>query len=1743
MKRKETKFRLSPNEEAQIIREEKDKRRKLRIQQVREQQRYIALHIRQEVEQRRRRELEKLGEELRVEWEKQQREKVDTLQRLYQESLQLLGQGHRSAKENDSAARTRRAEENLAKAEERHRDALKELKSQKLKERESQNRSINARKKALQAEKERSAKVASLPPPPPNPFQNIDSKTSHVVTKSDVSVFAGTYYHMAESAVHREEETLQRDAHEEAELEVRRLQELQREEQRRREEQLKKARLRGRQALRREHQVQDRERLLVELEHMQQTDLLRRRQQTVHMPAQIFQPLYKRQETREDFQREMEFAFEDMYTGERRMKGDLVVQLVPEPLPALSTDGQDQDLDITQDEISSAGNENTQQEAEKTGRRTSAHGMDPPSEVPSKPAPRGALKKLLDRIRSQRNQWTEQNSCVSAENPPPLISDQVLERDTTIDTGSLSSEEKINLPPTVSPPSGLTRAESADGLDDRIQEFEEERKKREEELEMQKKQQEVLLQELEEQKDKLEKMLLEAQQEREHLNAVVVQEEAAKPSGFQKSPKLVPPLDQDGHTSRIREYQQRLLEQNRIHQRSVQVARQRLEEYQRALRIRHNMAATPMFLSLPPATLLQPPTAPGVSPKIHVQPQTSAEVPVTESGTPSSPAHPTARFLSDEEESTHQRRDVLKQLTDKMEMERRTKDLRERDGPPSVTSETLKPPHGPPPHLSGEDHQVCSPQMEVLRSRDDEEQREEEEEERRCRRREEEEERRRREEEEERRRREEEEERRRREEEEEEERRRREEEEEEERRRREEEEEEERRRREEEREPRRRRKKEELQPVSDSPAEVLVPARLDVLVYLLRTLEENNGGTLSHLQHPEEEDDDEDSETELVSPAGPPLGSAPPHMVLPPPPPRAAKPPVTRVWPGVVLMMSDQHELSAIQEVDTPVNMSLVTGPEEKDPEDHEGLQETPWSKLSLQAPSPSSRGQQTAEGPSQADSKKSGHVTWRPSQLTETSSESSDSVLRRISGPSSDSGRGEDFSGPAVWTCRSPAESSLRSSDLDCISSTTISTGSYITTDPDQNLNPDKSPSLKDFAEKGLEPGSLVASPPSDLLDHDEGSLPIGRANPAIDSLFNDSSIQRIIDRYSRELDISLNAREKTTDGPGSGLEDPGPSVSQRSLVCVSDMSSETCRPGSSAHQSPLSDPAADRRTDRERIGAENPVQQDSSPAQDQDQDSFRPLIGQLADQSSCLTADHRDSTMEQLVGQPSAHSSMIDQRLSFDQSRWDSTLTRLMGRFSHQSGSHWLSGGQDFYAGQLIGEMSSTTWLDGGLVETQMRPLVGELDESSGQNRESSGEKTRVDLDDPAETRTPSYPLMPPESSGPHSLEQTLQSPTDLVLEQTEDSDSFHLLPAEVTHNQTADPSMTSHHPGQAAMNEDGGVPAPPDDPSVPSPERLRPEEPSSWTRPQLALSALTDLEFAALNLSSVNVSDSSAGVDGTRTENTVCVSENDKDGEPGPDQGSNPGKDSPVAHVETDALSEKGILEQSEITLVSLTDTTLQDQETFFTDEEEQSPAAVKEGGGGGAGGGVQVEEQNQNHSAMVLEVQWGPGENLQEVCQQKCRALLQRSSSRVEKIKAKKRTKTHDPAQPGEQSAAQQVNRKKTEPEDLQKIRKGGSTEQHRPAGTSRSSQRRSQPPPAAPSVSLKILEEKFCTPEQRRRDATEMHQRTQRLYEQLEEVKQQKAVKCRQEASAKNRLKAKEFHKKTLQKLRARNTQQ
>eukprot|EP00070_Physeter_catodon_P050201 XP_028357095.1 centrosomal protein of 295 kDa isoform X6 [Physeter catodon] len=61
------------------------------------------------------------------------------------------------------------------------------------------------------------------------------------------------------------------------------------------------------------------------------------------------------------------------------------------------------------------------------------------------------------------------------------------------------------------------------------------------------------------------------------------------------------------------------------------------------------------------------------------------------------------------------------------------------------------------------------------------------------------------------------------------------------------------------------------------------------------------------------------------------------------------------------------------------------------------------------------------------------------------------------------------------------------------------------------------------------------------------------------------------------------------------------------------------------------------------------------------------------------------------------------------------------------------------------------------------------------------------------------------------------------------------------------------------------------------------------------------------------------------------------------------------------------------------------------------------------------------------------------------------------------------------------------------------------------------------------------------PEDRKTAQAHMHQRALRLYHQLPEVKKQKEEKAKQDAYAQNRARAKEFHKKTLEKLRAKNT--
>ncbi|XP_008307131.2 centrosomal protein of 295 kDa isoform X4 [Cynoglossus semilaevis] len=1927
MKRKLAKIRLSPNEEARIIKEENERRRKLRIQQVREQQRHIALSIRQAVEQRRQHELEQLGKDLQLEWEQQQKEKLETIQRLYQESLQLLGQGHKDAKENepDLAAIAQREAENHAKAEQRFQEALKELKLQRLKDQERQSKVIDARKKALLTEKDRSAKVASLPPPPPHPIENIDLKKPHIVKKTDVSAFAATHYHMPERTVDREADTLQLCARTEAEVKEKRLQDLQREETIRREEQLEKARHRGRQALRREQLVQDRQRLLVELEHLQQTDLLRRRQQVSQMPPQIFQPLYKRQEMRDDFQREMEFAFEDMYTGERRVKGDLVVQLAPEPLPASSTGSQDQELDVTLDEVTTPGTIGTSHDAkvdtEQTEMKTSAQIEK------NKHAPRHALRKLLDRIRNQRNQWTELSSPVSSADSPSTISDKIPERDTSIESGSLNSEEKKRPPvnelesdhsavelETTDPSSG-THSQPPDEFAKRIEEFEEERKKREEDLEWKKQQQVDLLQELEEQKVKLEQMLLEAQQERERLKTAVNQEETIykqqSDQGWDvtlvcpgQPSELDPPADENDHNRRIREYKQWLLQQNRVHQRSVEVARQRLEEYQRTLQTRHNMtsmsllpqsAVTNLELCYRPLHIsqsVQPPAFQDTftSPKpshIHHEAQSSTNAYLKESAVQTLPFHlQGSQILPGELESSSRVSRVhgpeLTACLSENIMEKVTEHLPERVKLTSPTIQTQPhkafpatvPLHPHPPNdlsqgsgpsiryspalpsdqstciMPGptvddmerckselQDIQRCvCEQSEVLQQR----------------------------------------------------------------------------------QPLRpdlemeqmRQQRETLQALINTDTKSSLKAdaggqvsenirqtRLRLLATLLKAVEESNGGTLSHLEEPQQNDCFSeglpcDKETDLIVETSSTAGPATPSSYLSGflPPARAAKPPLTRMRLGITAMKTNQHELSVIPEVQTPVDRSRFTGLEnfEKgvdwDLQDESGLSVA--RDRTLHTPSVSSGDQQTAEKSSSSST--SSYLIWRERLLTGawTSPESSepDSLRKKISSTSSDSS-GPDVSGPSITKCRSPQEvtgstehSPHRPPESDGFSSSTLSTGSYVTTDIEQNTDkPSVRPGEKQgevndvwslsgqriivndtlsaagfshVTEENLEedqphvslkqmsaaahPSSfnketsaahqsgyfvkehLMTSQPDPMVENTlaygppgsfgvdsltgghphsvvEETLAAGLHNlivedtsadggpgsfeetlashpsvfkemstadrpdsiitdtsaadhssshvqdqldhahpdaPAVESLFNESNIQRIIDKYMKELNFSLSTAGRSTDSEDSSATESGSSVLQPSPA----KSPEKKDDNADSRQT-LLPPTAETQTQHELSRATDPVLEQSSQAED----SFRPLIGQLADQSSFLAVD---SAMEQLVGQPSAQSSMIGQLPS----GWDSTLSRMFGRLSHQ-----FSCGHDFYSSQRSGPVlaeQSTTWMDEGREEGQMRPLAAEPDTDH-----NGGVSVNPGVS--AETCSPSYPALPPEASTPstclpgedHHPEQQIRqnqsSTTELCPERTgvfPDSNSFHPLLAEVTHNETADPSVTFHlleHKGsdlpEDEVNWESSVSRPSEESepntdvsveSESSPERPREEsslQEMSPYQPQESVLDMedtlgTDVEITALNLSNLKM----CYDDGDPENPQTLHAASDACTEGMNTLPSELERELPFLENILDVSGKKGILEQSEITLLSVTDSTLQDQETTVTDDEPlEDQDQVEES----------QEAEAQTQPVMSLEFQWNQDRGLQQLNQQKYRALLQRSSQRLQDIKDKraqvKTSKIRD--------VKPDICEPENKPEPQQKnVSEGGRAEQQDQV---------QKPPPVSDCRPKTTVELKILTPEKRKHNISEMYQRTQRLYEQLEEVKQQKTIRTRQEASAKNRLKAMEFHKKTLQKLRAKQT--
>ncbi|NXC21563.1 CE295 protein, partial [Corythaeola cristata] len=171
---------------------------------------------------------------------------------------------------------------------------------------------------------------------------------------------------------------------------------------------------------------------------MQNMDRMRRRQIVAQMPPQIFVPAYKRMELKEEWQRELEFAFEDMYSEDRSLLvGYMSAYTVWIP-PAVG---------LRCSSLLSSCPLNPKSppvtlSPPVTGLRCSVYPVihPEPRSLPvashheeaktHQPQSKLALKKLLNKIRNQKEEWTSKNE------------KEIQSEIETIESGTIASEER-----------------------------------------------------------------------------------------------------------------------------------------------------------------------------------------------------------------------------------------------------------------------------------------------------------------------------------------------------------------------------------------------------------------------------------------------------------------------------------------------------------------------------------------------------------------------------------------------------------------------------------------------------------------------------------------------------------------------------------------------------------------------------------------------------------------------------------------------------------------------------------------------------------------------------------------------------------------------------------------------------------------------------------------------------------------------------------------------------------------------------------------------------------------------------------------------------------------------------------------------------------------------------------------------------------------------------------------------------
>jgi len=482
-------YKLSPNEEARLLQQEKDKRRKLRILQVREQAKENAHRLRQSVKSETNKQISKLASEIESDWQSQKREKLSRLEEIYTENLNNVGEAHRDASLKDEklelAERAELKAEEKRRANKRHVSAIKKEVAQKKQADAEATKHIVARQYALEVERVRSSEVASRPPPPPDPIAALAPVKVKAVQFTDADAFSYTHFHSADNCFAEkataEEQT---GATGKPEEEQERIETWLVERNRSLHEQRIAARLRGLKAQEKECLKHDYKDMLHDLSDLQREDLHRRQQVVSTIPKQIFVPPHRRLEERYEEQKDMETAFENLYLKSTDYTADLSLALDPQPHPDMPSS--EPSLDLSMQEL-----EHNETVIPRSYQTIESPSTQPPdtlqpicvpnmsmysavtdtsaSQVNAKQAPgvnlpqrNPGLKKLLNRIQAQRDDWIDRTQVNTTASQSEHLASETTESEsaTSLSQVTLTSSPKspVQMPATRTQP----RHESAD---------------------------------------------------------------------------------------------------------------------------------------------------------------------------------------------------------------------------------------------------------------------------------------------------------------------------------------------------------------------------------------------------------------------------------------------------------------------------------------------------------------------------------------------------------------------------------------------------------------------------------------------------------------------------------------------------------------------------------------------------------------------------------------------------------------------------------------------------------------------------------------------------------------------------------------------------------------------------------------------------------------------------------------------------------------------------------------------------------------------------------------------------------------------------------------------------------------------------------------------------------------------------------------------------------------------------------